>query len=573
MAWDTSWAPAADLASDPASDPARDPTRANVAGDARGRLAALRGRYRPSVRTVLMVVTLTVLLLPLGSVVFFRIYENQLVRETEAELIAQAAVLAAVFDRTVAASAVEPGDYGAPVVPRNVPSRYASSPADQETPTEPLIDLATHATRPRRPHAVPAAEPASPAMLRIGADIAGLFVEAQKTTLAGLRVLDHRGVVIGGRDEIGLSLAHVEEVAEAMQGRYASALRQRALDSPAPPLASLSRGTGVRIFSAFPVVRGDRLLGIVYLSRTPNNILRHMFATRDRFFLAGLTILGLTLLLGWVTTRTLVRPINRLAAQAAELGRGNRRALAPLDHYGTAELAALGRSFLEMARALDGRSQYIRDFAAHVSHELKGPLSAIRGSAELLQEHLATMSEADRSRFLGNIVADTDRLRLLVSRLIELAHAENVPRAETSIDIAAAVDRLARRHSGTGLAITRTGLERLETCISAESFEIIAANLIQNSREAGASAVEVHLEATGRAARIIFRDDGRGVTEGNRARIFEPFFTTRREHGGTGLGLQIARSLIEAQHGTIELVPGSRGAIFALTLPSSLLRR
>jgi signal transduction histidine kinase len=404
-------------------------------------------------------------------------------------------------------------------------------------------------------------------MLRIGAEIAGLFLDAQKSTLAGLRVLDHRGVVIGGRDEVGLSLAHVEEVAEAMQGRYASALRQRALDSPAPPLASLSRGTGVRIFSAFPVVRGDRLLGIVYLSRTPNNILRHMYATQDRFILAGLTILGLTLLLGWVTTRTLVRPINRLAAQAAELGRGNRKALAPLDHYGTSELAALGRSFLDMAEALDGRSQYIRDFAAHVSHEFKGPLSAIRGSAELLQQHLGDMSEAERSRFLANIVADTDRLRLLVSRLIELAHAENVPRAEAAIDIAAAVDRLALRHGGNGLAIVRTGAGRLQTCISAESFDIVAANLIQNSKEAEATAIEVHLQATDTACVVAFRDNGRGIAEGNRSRIFEPFFTTRREHGGTGLGLRIARSLIEAQQGTIELVPGSRGATFVLTLP------
>src|SRR4029079_11667139 len=93
-----------------------------------------------------------------------------------------------------------------------------------------------------------------------------------------------------------------------------------------------------------------------------------------------------------------------------------------------------------------------------------------------------------------NIVADTDRLRLLVSRLIELAHAENVPRADTSIDIAAAVDRLARRHAGNGLAITRTGEERLETCISAESFEIVATNLIQNSMEAEGAALAVALE-------------------------------------------------------------------------------
>jgi signal transduction histidine kinase len=560
MAWVTSWVRAAEA------------LRTDLADRMSGRLSSMRSKYRPSVRTVLMVVTLTVLVLPLGSLVFFHIYENQLVRETEAELIAQAAVLAAVLDRSVAASAAELGDHGALVAPRR-PARYdrrslagLTAPAARDMPVEPTIDLATHAARPRRPDAVPPPEPASPAMLRIGAEIASLFLEVQKTTLASLRVLDHHGVVLGGRDEVGLSLAHVDEVAEAMQGRYASVLRARLSDSPAPPLASLSRGTGVRIFVAFPVVHDDRLIGIIYLSRTPNNILRHMYATRGRFLLAGLSILSLTLLLGWVTTRTLVRPINRLAAQAVELGRGNRVALTPLDHYGTQEIAALGRNFLDMARSLEGRSQYIRDFAAHVSHEFKGPLSAIRGSAELLQEHLVDMSDADRARFLANIVADTDRLRLLVSRLIELAHAENMARSDTTIDVAAAVERLAEIYGRNGLAIVRTGTARLEACMSAESFEIVATNLIQNSKQAQATVVEVNLEATETAGRISFKDNGLGITEGNRSRIFDPFFTTRRERGGTGLGLRIVRSLVEAHQGTIQLARSSEGATFVLTL-------
>ena len=519
----------------------------------------MRSKYRPSVRTVLLVVTLTVLVLPLGSLVFFRIYENQLVRETESELISQAAILAALLDRSITAYAAELGEYGIRLGVRSL--------TPQDAPIAPLIDLATHATRPRRPDAVAAGESIRSPMLRIGAEISDLFLEAQKTTLAGLRVLDHSGIVIGGRDEVGMSLAHVEEVREAMQGRYASALRERLPDYPAPALASLSRGTGVRIFSAFPVIRGDRLLGIIYLSRTPNNILRHMHATCDRFIFAGLTILGLTLLLGWVTTRTLVRPINQLAAQASQLGRGNRDALVPLDHYGTQELAALGRSFLEMAGSLEGRSQYIRDFATHVSHEFKSPLSAIRGSAELLQDHLQEMSDADRTRFLGNIIADTDRLRLLVSRLLELARAENVPRADTTIDVATAADRLALVHGSDRLSIVRTGEAHLETCISAESFEIVASNLIQNSIQAEATAIEIGIEATETASKISFKDNGLGITEGNRSRIFQPFFTTRRERGGTGLGLRIARSLLEAQQGTIQLAPSNKGTTFVLTLP------
>ena len=308
-------------------------------------------------------------------------------------------------------------------------------------------------------------------------------------------------------------------------------------------------------------------MGIIYLSRTPNNILRHIHATRDRFILAGLTILGLTLLLGWVTTRTLVRPINQLAAQAQQLGRGSRDALVPLAHYGTQELAALGRSFLEMAGALEGRSRYIRDFAAHMSHEFKSPLSAIRGSAELLQEHLSDMADADRARFLRNIIADTDRLRLLVSRLLELARAENMPRADTPIDVAAAVDRLALLHGSNALAIVRTGEAHLKTCITTESFEIVASNLIQNSLQAEATTIEIDLQETETTSRISFKDNGLGISEGNRRRIFEPFFTTRRERGGTGLGLRIARSVLEAQHGTIQLAPSSNGATFVLMIP------
>jgi len=141
-----------------------------------------------------------------------------------------------------------------------------------------------------------------------------------------------------------------------------------------------------------------------------------------------------------------------------------------------------------------------------------------------------------------------------------------MPRAETTIDVAAALDRLALLHGSDRLSIVRTGEARLETCICAESFEIVATNLIQNSMQAEATAIEIDLEATETGSKISFKDNGPGIAEGNRSRIFEPFFTTRRERGGTGLGLRIARSLLEAQQGTIQLAPSNKGATFVLTL-------
>ncbi|TIP68863.1 MAG: two-component sensor histidine kinase, partial [Mesorhizobium sp.] len=88
--------------------------------------------------------------------------------------------------------------------------------------------------------------------------------ETQKTTLAGFRLLDAKGVVIAGREEVGLSLGAVAEVRAALAGRYASVLRQRISDEPPPSLYSVSRGTRVRVFVAMPVAVDGKVAGVVY---------------------------------------------------------------------------------------------------------------------------------------------------------------------------------------------------------------------------------------------------------------------------------------------------------------------
>ena len=119
------------------------------------------------------------------------------------------------------------------------------------------------------------------------------------TTLAGFRLLDPTGVVIAGGGDIGRSFADVEEVRAALAGRYASVLRTRVPDGPAPPLYSVSRGTGVRVFVAMPVVVDGRVAGAVYLSRTPNNIVKHLYGERGKVVLAAISILGATLLIAY----------------------------------------------------------------------------------------------------------------------------------------------------------------------------------------------------------------------------------------------------------------------------------
>ncbi|MCG8558862.1 MAG: HAMP domain-containing histidine kinase, partial [Hyphomicrobiales bacterium] len=330
---------------------------------------------------------------------------------------------------------------------------------------------------------------------------------------------------------------------------------------------SISRGTGIRIFVALPIIYKDRLWGVAYLSRTPKNVLKHLYAEREKVILAGFTILALTFLLALLTSSTISWPINRLIERTRRISAGDPEAMRPLSNPGTREMALLAKSFSDMALSLHERSEYIRDFATHVSHEFKTPLTSIQGAAELLREHVDEMSEGDRTRFLQNIVADTDRLQRLVSRLLELARADSLKPSDETFEVADALDRLQTKHADPAFAVvvdrTAAGTARM----SEDTFDVVLSNLLENARQHNARTVRIEAKRNGRTLSIAVADDGDGISTANRPKIFTPFFTTKREHGGTGLGLGIARSLLEAHQGSIRLADSEAGAKFVLRLP------
>ncbi len=162
----------------------------------------VRRKYRPSVHTVLIGVAIAVLALVLTSFAFLRFYDNQLVRETEAELISQAAVLSAVFQRAVLHDIPDSQNHGV-----KLEVAMAPPPGARYLPVSPRLDMFGADIQPPRPEARAATSPLTEAMLKIGKELHEIFAASQVTTLAGLRVLDERGAVIGGRDEIGRKLA------------------------------------------------------------------------------------------------------------------------------------------------------------------------------------------------------------------------------------------------------------------------------------------------------------------------------------------------------------------------------
>ena len=520
-------------------------------------------KWRPSVGLITGLVMVAALTLPLAGLFFFRIYEDQIIHQTEAELIAQSAALAAVVRREIEAGTPDAYPLGAAVPP--------PAPTEPYQPIPPTLDLTRDDLLARRPEGKSATAPATPGFVALGERLAPDFTDTQRVTLAGFRLLDPNGTVIAGRDELGLSLAHVEEVADALRGHFRSVLRLRISKHDPPPVYSWSRGTGVRVFTAMPVVVRDHVAAVIYASRTPSNIFKSFYQERWKVAMAGLTIAGLALLIGLLFQRTITGPMRELMHRTDAMRRGERDALTALSHHGTAEFARLSQSFLDMADHLQTRWDFIATFTAHVSHELKSPLTAIKGAAELLRDDLdpagIAMTADDRRRFLDNIIADAGRLTAIVQSLRELARAETTPVTGVATLQAVTADL---RATWPRLAIATAGDDTLTIAMAADNLRIVLSHLADNAVRHGATHLAIAARGTDDEVQLTIADDGDGISPNNRDRIFDSFFTTRRDSGGTGMGLPIVRAMLAAHHGRIDLsepVAGAAGAVFVITLP------
>ena len=506
----------------------------------------LKARWpRVRLRTVLFATLFTVAALPGIGAVFLRVYENTLVRQTEAELVAQATVLAAT-------AALEwPGAISEPPP---APTDFAPEP--------PSVDLSATPILPERPYPRFAGWPDPPAAAA-AARLATVLAQTRRVTLASPFLLDAHGRVAAG-PLAGGSYAALPEIREALAGRPATVLRRSGTYRPVYWFEWLSRAAAIRVHHARPVIVDGRVVGVILVSRSARALFRGLYEDRGKIALGigviFIALLGLTALL----SRSIARPVEVLSAATRSVAQG-RGVVPDIPPTAAAEIQDLYRDFAVMAAAIDRRSRYLRDFAHAVSHEFKTPLAGIRGALELLWEH--DMTAAERIRFLANADADAGRLQHLVTRLLELARADmgTVP-AAVSTDLVAVAASAADAMATDGFAVTLP--DRVPpVAIPAASLERILVTLLDNSRRAGATQVALTtVEQVGNVL-LTVADNGPGIASADRARIFEPFFTTRRTSGGSGLGLAIVRSLLDASGGMVDLIDRDPGAAFLLTLP------
>ncbi len=225
------------------------------------------------------------------------------------------------------------------------------------------------------------------------------------------------------------------------------------------------------------------------------------------------------------------------------------------------------------------RVQALGEMAATLAHEIKNPVGAIRGYAQLMREnwlscgHGSDDPDAEKlSRAVETIVRESTRLEELVTRTLEFARPGDLGLVRCDLrEIAdAACTMLAGKASERGVSIvTDHAQSPVAAQVDINRIEQVLANLLDNAIEASApgSAVVVHTSVRGDDSIVEIRDRGRGISPERLENIFAPFFTDRPD--GTGLGLAVSRSIVEAHRGTVTAISGGEGhgATFTVAIP------
>lgn len=351
--------------------------------------------------------------------------------------------------------------------------------------------------------------------------------------------------------------------------------------------------------------------------------------TRQRFLLNTLALLAaVSVVILWLVRRSIAGPLARFVDAVHALGRGELAHRVPED-AGGGELALLAREFNRMADRLErARSELVREaeeriglerrlreaeklaavgnLAAGVAHEIAAPLHVIRGRAEILLRREGRSEAHERN--LRIIVAQIARITMIVRNLLDFARRRE-PRIEP-MELGALLEGVAEFMEGdlarAGIRLKWDGSRGVWTRGDPHLLHQVFLNLLVNARQAlegadgerritirmdvvsgGADAVPLDAgslsapsTASGPAVVVEVEDTGPGIPEDVLPRVFEPFFTTKPSGEGTGLGLAVARSIVEEHGGRIEaenvapaVAPGggpraSRGARFRVVLPA-----
>lgn len=323
--------------------------------------------------------------------------------------------------------------------------------------------------------------------------------------------------------------------------------------------------------------------GVLFTSYNARDITRNVRAERFNLAMIVLATAIVSVLFSLFLARTIVKPLRRLASAAVRvrLGRAREVVVPRLPSRGD-EIGLLARSLSDMSLALRQKIDATEAFAADVSHELKNPLASLRSALEGLG---SVKDEALRAQLFDIACSDVQRLDRLITDISEASRVDaQLTRTRFEpVDLGEMIENLLALRQARGLNHGReTAFARPRRGVAVvmgegTRLERVISNLLDNAVSFSPPGGLVRIEATQMRGRVLVRviDEGPGVPLSEREEIFRRFHSARPEGEAfgqhSGLGLAIARTIVEGHQGTISVADrddGAPGAVFEICLPA-----
>lgn len=358
------------------------------------------------------------------------------------------------------------------------------------------------------------------------------------------------------KSTVGSDFSQWRDVALALRGEYGART------------TFLVPGTreSMTLYVASPIFLRGKLKGVLSIGKPLRGVTKFIWDARLRVMLISIALLLILLYAVYVAARRISQPVQLLIAHTAAI-RGGRGAALP--QFEIEELASLGKAIEEMRQKIAGQ-EYVEKMLEAFSHEMKSPVAAIRSAAEILTEK---PPEEVQRRFTQSIIEQTERIKVSLSKLLELSRLENanLPNNE-SIPVSPLLREVVSLFEA--LAVSKNIRFTAEDCGELRArgdrslLMTALSNLVQNAIDFTPKGGEVSLAASfdGEMVSITVSDTGTGIPGYAFDRIFDRFYSLERpdtQRKSTGLGLAIVREIALLHGGDVSISNRSSGGCVA----------
>ena len=385
-----------------------------------------------------------------------------------------------------------------------------------------------------------------------GREVAAQIYEMRKQRVdLSVYITDAQGIVLfdsDSRETIGKDYSKWNDVARTLRGEYGARVKR----DPNNP------GGTAALYVAAPVRVSGKIAGVLTVIKPTVNIAAFMDVAMQQIFRISAISLAAAIILSLGASIWVNQQVSRLTRYANDVREGLR---VPFPKLAPTELKTMGVAFEKMREALAGQA-YVERYVEALTHEIKSPISAIRGAAEILED--ASLPDDKRAHFLANIQSETHRIQELIDRMLKLTELEarRALGSRSPVQLAAlartivegAEPTLLKKHLRVDVEIAP------EITVSGDPLllHVALSNLVQNAIDFSAENGRIAVTAAkaGDNVELCVDDEGPGIPEFARARLFEKFFSLERPDTGkksTGLGLNFVKEVAALHGGTIDV--------------------